>query len=192
MAAAEEEQEVLDENAATQKVQAMIKNLEDSYKDAEGDKFSDGDQIWMKFTVLGTGKKKDLRVVYAGTGNSISSVHDAMVDKEVSFFWVILRGNDDDGPLRTYPLLFKWQAPGLKVSEKSRYNFSTNFAKGMTGVSPSIDELLDDGDKSDNWPQTQDGDSTKWESYIKKVKRNAGSHSVHNWRFGESEFMTFE
>lgn len=188
MAAAEEEPEILNEKAATEKVQAMIKTLEDKY--AEG--FSEDDQIWMKFTVLGTGKKKDLRVVCSGTGNSIASVAEAMVEKEVSFFWVILRGYDDDGPLRTYPLLFKWQAPGLKVSEKSRYNYSTNFSKGMTGISPSHDELLDDADKSDNWPITQDGDTTKWESYIKKVKKNAGSHSVHNWRFGEGETMTFE
>jgi len=188
MAAAEEEPEIVDEKAAVAKVNAMIKTLEDDY--ANG--FSEEDQIWMKFTVLGTGKKKDLRVVYSGMGNSIASVAEAMVPKEVSFFWVILRGNDDDGPLRTYPLLFKWQAPGLKVSEKSRYNFSTNFSKGMTGISPSIDEILDDGDKSANWPITQDGDGTKWESYIKKVKRNAGSHSVHNWRFGEGETMSFE
>jgi len=153
---------------------------------------SESDQIWVKFYVTGKGRKT--KMILGEKGTCIEDIPNKAFkaeDKEVSQIWIVARGHDDDGPLRTYTCVFYFQAMGLGVMERSRYAFNKNFLEAMQ-TKKSIAEQIDAGDIDGGWPCQDVGEGElKWQSYLKRVKTNAGAHSVKTYLFGANESRTF-
>jgi len=174
---ADAEPEKLDSAAALKVVENLTADLETSYEDGG---IKEGDEIWVKFVV--GGKKKHFFMEEAGKGTSLASIAEAMVPKEVCFFVLIVRGNDEDGPLRTYRVVFLYQAEGLSVSQRGKYSFNKNFVTEMN-LGASINEQIDREAIEGGWPMNS------LQTYLKKVKVNAGAHSVANYCFAADEAM---
>jgi len=167
----------LDSTAAMKVVEKLTADLEASYEDGG---IKEDDEIWVKFVV--GGKKKHYHLEEAAKGTSLSQIAEAMVPKEVCFFVVIVRGNDEDGPLRTYRTVFLYQAESLSVSQRGKYSFNKNSVTEMN-LGASINEQVDREAIEGGWPMNN------LQTYLKKVKVNAGAHSVANYCFGADEKM---
>jgi len=172
-------------------IKAMTKKLEKSY--SEHGKCLETDEIWVKFVVTGKGRKA--KMVLAEKGTCIEDIPKKAFkakDKEVSQVWCIVRGYDDDGPLRNFPVVWYYQASDLGVKGRQLYTVNRTFLDSMS-TSGSICEQIDEGDIAANWPCQDVGEGVlKWQNYLKRVKTNAGAHSVKTYLFGANESRSFE
>jgi len=172
-------------------VQEMIKKLETSYSD-NGNQCLETDEIWAKFVVTGKGKKA--KMILAEKGTCIEDIPKKAFKaegKEISQVWCIVRGYDDDGPLRTFPVVWYYQGSNHGVQGRKLFHFNKTSLEAMD-LRPSICELIDEGDIKANWPCQDVGEGVlKWQRYLKTVKTNAGAHSVKTYLFGAKETKTF-
>jgi len=144
----------------------------------------DNDQIYLKFVVDGK-KKSEFKVIAAdpvGSGSKFSEIAAEFRDKEVSFVVAIGRGHDEgDDVQRTFTCVWKHNARGLGVKERTKFAFMTNFITEC-GLSPTQYDMIDRDAIDKGW-----GGADYLQSILKACKKNAGSHSVKEYYFHHSE-----
>lgn len=140
-------------------------------------------QMWFKL-VVEKAKKKGTKFIVVDSGErgtDFKSIAGAL-DKNISLFCVCCRSWDEDNTKpRIVKNLFRWNPAGISVKMRQGYSKMQAFEMEMD-CGPSIKELLDNLD--DGWPTQQDT-----LGYLKTIKRNAGSHSRHNYCFGHEELF---
>jgi len=139
-------------------------------------------QIWFKLILDKKGRK--FVVMDSGErGTDFKSLVGAL-DNKISLFCVCCRSWDEDNVKpRIVKCAFRWSpTTGVPVKMRTGYNSMISFESGMkmgTSVSAQIAE-----DRDDDWPS-----KALIQSFLKNIKKNAGSHSRNNYCFGHEEVL---
>jgi len=164
------------------RVDAMIKATTDQWKDKQEN--GDNDTVYLKFVIDGK-KKSEFKVIQAnpvGSGSKFSEIAAEFRDKEVSFVVAIARGHDDgDDVQRTFTCVWKHNANGLSIKERTKFAYMTNFITEC-GLSQTQYDMIDRDAINKGW-----GDATYLQSILASCKKNAGSHSVKEYYFHHTE-----
>jgi len=163
-------------------VDAMIKATTDQWKEKQEN--GADDQIYLKFVIDGK-KKSEFKVIAVdpvGSGSKFSEIAAEFRDKEVSFVVAIARGHDEgDDVQRTFTCVWKHNASGLSIKERTKFAFMTNFIT-EAALSQTQYDMIDRDAINKGW-----GGADYLQSILKSCKKNAGSHSVKEYYFHDSE-----